>query len=605
MVDASVLSSDILQTVAYLALLPLLWLLLFLIAWDDRATAEASGFTRRVFWLLLPGALLGEITYLPIFYWNGNVLTVDIGGGIVPILLSTVLVTRAFGDRTRFLALFLATFAAVCGLLYAGILVPFPPTWFLLWAVGVTMVPPVFLLAASRGSEPALATTLVRVAQLLILSGFALLVTYYTTATVPGYGIVSTFPWYLLAPIGLGIVVVLLAPPVLRLSREVALGVAFAGTTFGVLIGADLLREPPLYATSGQLFSIGGAGVGDLLYLSPMLALASGYLTLRVIRWREGGAAPTTAPPAPSSGALLRRGLRLAISGDGPQAVSQSAAAVRTAAAQTRRLLAIPDPVANAAPLAGLPAPAWMTADSANLEALARQPTVDARDGTRAWFTARWLVRFAREVGRQRFGSFRGRGAAFAIDLALLTGPMFLVWYAVIALSGSGNAVTAVSGVVLNAVTFGYIAVGLLYFVILESYGGATLGKWFVGLEVTDRELARPGLLAALVRNLPKLIPLTILGLVGAYVVAFLVFGSPYSVGVGGVAAFLDVGASILLLLAIAILGVGLPAAISAVCMSVSAENQRLGDWFAGTWVVRRGPTAPAAPTGPVSVPSG
>ena len=279
MVDASVLSSDILQTVAYLALLPLLWLLLFLIAWDDRATAEASGFTRRVFWLLLPGALLGEITYLPIFYWNGNVLTVDIGGGIVPILLSTVLVTRAFGDRTRFLALFLATFAAVCGLLYAGILVPFPPTWFLLWAVGVTMVPPVFLLAASRGSEPALATTLVRVAQLLILSGFALLVTYYTTATVPGYGIVSTFPWYLLAPIGLGIVVVLLAPPVLRLSREVALGVAFAGTTFGVLIGADLLREPPLYATSGQLFSIGGAGVGDLLYLSPMLALASGYLT--------------------------------------------------------------------------------------------------------------------------------------------------------------------------------------------------------------------------------------------------------------------------------------------------------------------------------------
>ena len=32
-------------------------------------------------------------------------------------------------------------------------------------------------------------------AHLLGVAGFALVVTYYTTASVPGYGIVSTFPW--------------------------------------------------------------------------------------------------------------------------------------------------------------------------------------------------------------------------------------------------------------------------------------------------------------------------------------------------------------------------------------------------------------------------
>jgi uncharacterized membrane protein/uncharacterized RDD family membrane protein YckC len=605
-VDASLLASDVLQTVVFLALLPLLWLFLFLFAWEDPTTAATAGFPRKIFWLLLPGALLGELTYIPFVGWNGNVLTLDVGGGFIPLALSALLVGRLFGDRDRLLATFLAAYAAECGLIFAGLLVPLSGAVFLLWLIALAIVPLAVLLLWSRRVDPAARATLVNVARLLGVSGFALVFTYYTTASVPGYGIVSTFPWYILAPVAIGALVVLLAEPLFGVSREAALGLGYAGTTFGVLIGADLLREPPLYASSGQLFSIGGAGVGDLLYLSGLLALAAGYVTLRLLRFRETPPlpVPTPTPVPPNAGALLRTGLRLAIAGQAAGSIALAAEAVRAAAAQTRRLFDLPTQVPAGAPLAGLPAPAWMAADGANLEALARAGSSDRRDATRAWLTARWLVRFAREVGRQRFGSFRARAGAFAIDLTLWTSPMLLVWYLVVAGTPGSNTVAAVSSLAINAVTFAYVAAAFLYFVLAEGFYGTTVGKWIYGLEVRDTDLGRPGFVSLLLRSLPKLIPLTVLGLVGANLVAFLVLGNPYSVGAGGTAALLDEGASLLVLLAIAILGVGLPAAASALCMLASPENQRLGDWFAGTWVVRRRTIGAPRPWAPVAVPA-
>ena len=107
MVDPLVLTADIVETSVYLATPPLLWALLFLGAWGDEAEARESGFGRRTFWLLLPGAFLGELANLPFFGWTGDILTINFGGGVIPLVLSVVLMGRGLGDRSRLLAVFL------------------------------------------------------------------------------------------------------------------------------------------------------------------------------------------------------------------------------------------------------------------------------------------------------------------------------------------------------------------------------------------------------------------------------------------------------------------------------------------------------------------
>ncbi len=74
------------------------------------------------------------------------------------------------------------------------------------------------------------------------------------------------------------------APLVLRGEEALALPAAFVAGTFGVLVGADVLRQPPLYPSSSPgLYIIGGAGVFDLVYLSGLLALATAFAAHRLL----------------------------------------------------------------------------------------------------------------------------------------------------------------------------------------------------------------------------------------------------------------------------------------------------------------------------------
>ncbi|MCI4360639.1 MAG: DUF1614 domain-containing protein, partial [Thermoplasmata archaeon] len=295
MVDAYLLTTDIVETSVYLATPPLLWMLLFLGAWGNDAEARESGFGRRTFWLLLPGAVLGELANLPFFGWTGDILTINFGGGVIPLVLSVVLIGRVLGDRSRLLALFLVAFAVVSFLALAAV--------YLLQdgieldvavaAAAIAAVCGMGLLTWTR-RELDERRTFRNATLLLALSTLALVPTFYSTATVPGLGIVSAFPWYLFPPIAVGLLAVVGAGPLFGISRRAALGIGYATATFGVLIGADLLREPPLYGTAVTgLYAIGGAGTADLLYLSGLLALGAGVVVLRLL---GPGPAPTAAP---------------------------------------------------------------------------------------------------------------------------------------------------------------------------------------------------------------------------------------------------------------------------------------------------------------------
>ncbi len=606
-VDPIQLGSDILQNVAVLGTTPLLWLLVALIVWEDPERARAAGLGRNTFWLLLPMALLGSLADLPLFAWTGNILAVNIGGGAIPILLSVSLLYRRVEGSGRFLATFLAGFAVQSGASF-GLLFLFPPAGPVLSAaVGLAIATPAVVVALVTLGEPHAAARLDlrRSAALLGLTGIALYLTFLTTQALPGYGIVSNFPEYMAAPVLVGVLGVLFAPSVFALDRPRGLALGYAAATFGVLVGADLLRQPPLYGgTNPQIYAIGGAGVLDLLYLTGLIALAVGYFTLRVLEARAPSSPVAVVPPAsdltPPDGPL-RAALLAAQAGRPAEAIPLARDAARTAARRARLLWGVAEPPEGAPTWTGLPVPPWVDADQRNLEALARDPPFDPREGVRAFLAGRWLVHFGQQLAGRRFGTLGRRVGAFLLDLLVLTVPAAIVWY-YLAL-GSGPTIDSVlANRPFNAAVLGYIGLSFVYFVLGEAAFSTTVGKRLLGLRVRDRRLGGVELLPVLVRDLPKLLPLWAVANTLAVAMAIIAVGTGLAGGTAGLATgggFLPNVGIVLFLGAAAAIGVGIPGLVSVLFIRASPERQRLGDYLAGTWVIR------AATPAPVPVPAG
>jgi uncharacterized membrane protein len=606
-VDAALLATDILETTVYLASVPLLWLFLFLWAFDPRSRAGAVGFGHRTFWLLLPGAFVGELASLPFFGWQGNVLAVNVGGGLIPILLSVWLLGRQLGDRGRLWAWFLVAYSVECYAMLSSVFVlaDGPGLDLLLGAIAVATVVIVATLAR-WSSDPVGRRTVAIVSVLLALTSLALVPTFVSTATIPGLGIVSTFPEYLLPPIAVGAASVFVAPR-LGLTRFGALPIAYATETLGVLIGADLLREPPLYgASSGAIYAIGGAGTGDLLYLSGLVALATAFGLAELLRRGRPDAAldarPTPDAEARTPTAHLRSALTAAIEGRGYDSLQDAHQATEGAFAQARDLLAPWTPPGHD-PFGPRETPPWVVADRANLGRLADSGASHPVDASRGWMTARWLVRYAQSVGRRAFGTSLARSLAFVIDLAVLTTPAALaLWFLIVI--GPASSEALLTTVPVNAVILAYPALGLLYFVLLEGLVGTTLGKAVVRLSVTARDRSLPGPMSALVRNLPKVVPLTVIAVFLLFLLILVDRGNLLAVSTPGGLEFSS--GAVLVLSVILALGVGVPGAASVLSIEATPERQRLGDLWAGTWVLRTAPRpSGAAQAGAAPVPSG
>ncbi|HYK92497.1 MAG TPA: DUF1614 domain-containing protein [Thermoplasmata archaeon] len=595
MVDPGTLASDVVQNVVYLATPPLLWLFLYLLAWQSPALARATGFGRLAFWLLLPGSLIGTIGNLPFVPISSAVLAINIGGGILPMFLTASLLHREFGRRTDLLAVFagvfvLETAAALAWVVFAGSSSPATPGlpgWIPLSALGtlaIAVATPVSLFVATRHEAAWRPVTFATA-----LTSVALVATYATTEAAPGVGIISSFPGYLLAPVAVGVLAVTAVRFATGRPEYAGLPLAYGSATLGVLVGADVLHQPPLYAPAANaLYSIGGAGLLDLLYLSGLLALVVTFLVYSMMR-RLGRAAapePGTDYRSLTPAGRVRASLTLLLTGRFAEATREAHQAAVDARAQCRGLLRLPAVALSDHPWAEMGAPPWVDGDSTNLDALARRLDVGARDAWRAHLTARYLVRVARHLSRRRFGTIARRSAAFLIDLALLLLPAISVWWYLSATIG-GSIAHVLSSSAFNAAAYGFAAYAFAYFVLAEFAVGATVGKHLLGLRVRDRALRPAPALPVVVRDLPKLIPLTILGFGGAVATLITVRGSAVA---GGVTAGVALPAELFALVdLIVFIGFGLLVcgAASLVAIYGSTESQRLGDYLAGTWVIQ------------------
>ena len=625
MVDPLLLTNDIVSNVVSLALPAGLWAFLFLFAWDHAPFAESVGLGRKAFWLLLPGALLATFAILPFGAVSTDIVAVSFGGAIFPLLVGALAAGRAAPPRGRLLSELLVTLGVEGGLtlllvipLASPLLEPIASglggdralAQALLLLPVLALVPPIaFAVFGGRATTPgppgetgSAATQPRALLLLLALVSGVLFVTFVSAQSVPGIGIVEPFPLYLLPPIAAGALAVLVAPRVFPRQEGFALPIAYLATTFGVLLGADLLRQPPLYGNGPSgLYTIGGAGVLDLVYLSGLLALATAYLLHRALGRSLAPVGPTVATPAPTPFGRLARAFRAGIYGRLGECLAESARAGREAAEQARRLAGLgPAPVDR--PWEGLPVPGWVVSDQANLDAVARAGTSDGREGFRSWLTARAFVVLGRDLDLPRFGSVKERSLAFLVDLALVGVPAAVAW-SLIALATPGDLGAVLASLAFNAAIYGFVALAFLYLVLSETLTGSSLGKRWWRLSVRDRSLRPVGFLSALVRNASVLPALTVLGLGGALAVAFGLKAGTYSaVVIGGVA----LPSGLLALtgaLVFVVGGVGLFGAFGVLVIALSSERQRLGDLWAGTWVVRERATG-SGKGAPTAIPS-
>ncbi|MCI4361177.1 MAG: RDD family protein, partial [Thermoplasmata archaeon] len=283
-----------------------------------------------------------------------------------------------------------------------------------------------------------------------------------------------------------------------------------------------------------------------------------------------------------------------AVDGRTAASIRDADAAVEGALGQAYQLVTAQGANGSAAPPAAvLRVPPWVEADRANLAALAAAPNLDPHDATRAWMTARWIVRLARTNSRTYFASFGVRGAAFLIDLLLVTVPAVVAWFYIVATT-SGSINDLIGSEAVNAALFGYTALALLYFVLAEGFFGTTLGKRMLGLRVRARDLGAPGPIAVLLRNLPKLGTLTLLGVFGVFVVILIQRGATIAIPISS-SLNLAISASYPIV-GFLVGGLALLGGISALVMFLTPERQRFGDLLADTFVL-------AAPSSPSEVP--
>lgn len=607
MVNPWDLANDVIGGVGTLILTPLIWAGVFLWAWNRPTQARESGFGRMTFWLILPGAFLVSLADAPFLPWAGNVVAINLGGALVPILLTLVLLKRTLERPGWTLTALAVAFVAAEAAVQFGIVLFTGTPWtevLVITAAGAVTLGAI-LAFPSLAPRP----VAVRAITFVGLVSLATPLTFLTSQAVPGVGIVSSFPYYLIGPFVVGIAAVWLASAWWGVALYRGLGIGFGAGILGTLIGADILREPPLYVGGGgALLAIGGAGILDLVYFSGLMALGSGLLLVVIFASRRPAPAPTGTPLPPSPGETLYSAATRLQSGDPQGAIRDAVDASQRAGDQARAIWQSPSDGSSSAAWDGLPVAPYVVHDYQNLVAAVQQPEPTAREAVRNVAMAAQFVRLGRDLTRLRFATPGRRAWAVLADLGVVTAPAIALWvYLSVSLPGSIDAI--LSGLAFNLAVFAYVAYATLYFVVCDALFGATVGKYLLRLRVTDRGLARPTVLQSFLRESPKVVPLYVLGEFGAPAVLLLVRATSSSISAFGVAVALLDGAALLSIVVITVL---LALGLGGIQVARDSERQRLGDRWASTWVVDRrvitpawGATLATPPVPPGAVPPG
>jgi uncharacterized RDD family membrane protein YckC len=448
-----------LEGVVFIAMPILLFVVLYIGHMDYTGFLEKCGFGRREVGLLLVGGLVGIILgpaglyAIPLFVYESSLLAIDLGGAIIPIVISLYLI------KTKKLNI--------------------PALFVVIFIVGV--------------------------------------LTYMTTEFRPEMGIVSEFPYYLLPSFS----AVAMTLMIFRDKITTAIPFAYSATTFGVLIGADIVRIPQVIVGLEEVRqelnlpfaagSIGGAGGLDLVFLAGLLAIAPlFFLAPFTLRHSKARITPSISFKR-NLDQLMESAQRYLDSGEYPnvhdaciQAVEMKIVDVgakfriRQSPYVILDLLQVHPYIRN---------DYWILLNSRNV------PQSTARDAQRSIVTARHLIREMEKLERGLYATHLQRLVAFTIDVIIIL-VIMMVFFTIGAVGGLYD----VSDILAPQNLIWIVAFVLwlwiaqaIYFTILEGWIGQTPGKKLLGIIVTTDEHTKCDFMDAFTRNVVRLLDTVLL----------------------------------------------------------------------------------------------
>ncbi len=364
-------------------------------------------------------------------------------------------------------------------------------------------------------------------------------ITFLITRVQPSAGIVAEFPWLFMPALsGAAISLILFS----RHSAK-APAFAYASTTLGSLIGADVFHMPELFQASSFVGSIGGAGVFDLVYIGGLVAISLVLLFVgQNLRRLKATLHHVEIARDRISHELHRAALAL-MYGQNQLSAQRSLGAVQVRLRQLSKAFGYagtyPEVLARLTQDPAAQASYGHIGQNANLSQL-------------DFFRARWTLLEAQglldrllKAERVRYAPLSRRVGAFLIDAVLMSA---IVGTLAAALWYSGSVTSNL--LYFFAVVFWAFTIQVLYFTLFEYFWrGKTPGKKAFGIYVVEIGDERPRFITAFTRNTLRLID-------------FMLFGY----------------------------------LISALLIGLTARMQRIGDWLAETVVLREQPTHVESP---------
>lgn len=276
--------------------LPIILLSLLYIAYTEwRGMFFEAGITTREIGLLVIGATSGMLANVPIVVFGNYLLALNVGGAIIPIALSVYFFYKRKIDLT--LTFFgIAIISVFITLIVISKVNPIilPRAMqdiFFRFANSLSAIREhLFVISNTMSFDFLIFTTLIIALPLLLIaflfreiskSFCAILAflcisitTFLITKYIPDLGISAEFPYYLYPTLlGVGFAIVVYGIDTIQ-----AAPFAYATTTLGNLIGADLYHLPELFVGKGFVGSVGGAGIFDLVFISGLLAMCIVFL---------------------------------------------------------------------------------------------------------------------------------------------------------------------------------------------------------------------------------------------------------------------------------------------------------------------------------------
>jgi uncharacterized RDD family membrane protein YckC len=338
------------------------------------------------------------------------------------------------------------------------------------------------------------------------------ILTYMTTEFRPELGIVSEFPYYLFpsfCAVGLTLIIY-------RDNITSAVPFAYASTTFGVLIGADIVRIPQVLVGLEQARvemdlpiaagSIGGAGGLDLVFLAGLLAMAP-LLLLAPRRIRHSEASST--PSKVFNKKLIQRldmAEKMAMDGDYSGSLNTAVSAVDMKIKDVGLKFKIKQ--SPYVILDMLQVNPYIRNDYWLLLNSSKSMYSSPNEAHRGIVTARYIVREMDEVEKKMYATLMQRIGAYIIDMAIILGIMIAVFAigAILNLYDLSDITAPETIIWIVAFALWLWIAQAIYFTILEGWTGQTPGKKALRIIVTTDEMEKCGYMGAFTRNVLRLL---------------------------------------------------------------------------------------------------